>query len=273
VHKRKDGSTYPVEVRLQFSDIAAAPVFLAFVQDITERKRIELEITQSREQLRELSSYLQTAREEEKAYIAREIHDELGGTLTALKMDAFWLAKKMPAELGSLHEKVATMSQLVDTAVQATRRIVTELRPTLLDDLGLVAAIEWQVAEFQKRMGLPCRLTLPAAEVELDQQHSIALFRILQESLTNVARHAGASRVDVALGLAGTDVVLSVRDNGSGISPERVSNPTSHGVRGIFERARQLGGEAAITGQPGAGTTVTITLPMAESEKLELAHD
>jgi PAS domain S-box-containing protein len=270
VHMRKDGSTYPVEVRLQFSDIAAAPVFLAFVQDITERKRVELEITQSREQLRELSSYLQTAREEEKVHIAREIHDELGGTLTALKMDAFWLAKKMPAELAPLHEKVTAMSQLVDAAVQATRRIVTELRPMLLDDLGLVAAIEWQVAEFQKRMGLPCRLTVPAADIALDQQRSIALFRILQESLTNVARHAGASRVDVALEVAGVDVVLSIHDDGSGISGERVANPTSHGVRGIFERARQLGGKAEIAGQPNAGTTVTITLPMAEYAS---AHD
>ena len=162
------------------------------------------------------------------------------------------------------------MSQLVDSAVQATRRIVTELRPTLLDDLGLVAAIEWQIAEFQKRMGLPCRLTRPVADIEPDQQRSIALFRILQESLTNVARHAGASRVDVALELAGANVVLSIRDDGSGISPERIANPTSHGVRGIFERARQLGGEAAITGQPNAGTTVTITLPLAE---LASAHD
>lgn len=270
VHRRKDGSSYPVEVRLQFSQLASAPVFFAFIQDITERKRVELEITQSREQLRELSSYLQTAREEEKAHIAREIHDELGGTLTALKMDAFWLAKKMPAELAPLREKVETMSQLVDTAVQATRRIVTELRPTLLDDLGLVAAIEWQIAEFQKRMGLPCRLTLPAGDIELDQQRSIALFRILQESLTNVARHAGASRVEVALEVAGANVVLSIRDDGSGISRERVANPTSHGVRGIFERARQLGGEAAITGEPNAGTTVTITLPMAEYAS---AHD
>jgi PAS domain S-box-containing protein len=270
VHRRKNGSTYPVEVRLQFSDIAATPVFLAFVQDITERKRVELEITQSREQLRELSAYLQTAREEEKVHIAREIHDELGGTLTALKMDAFWLAKKMPAELAPLHEKVTAMSQLVDSAVQATRRIVTELRPTLLDDLGLVAAIEWQAAEFQKRSGLACRLALPPADVGVDHKYSIALFRILQESLTNIARHAHASSVDVTLEMADNDLVMTIHDDGCGISRERVLNPTSHGLRGIFERARQLGGAAEIAGGAASGTTVTITLPMAEYAS---AHD
>ena len=270
VHRRKNGSTYPVEVRLQFSRLAPAPVFFAFVQDTTERKQAEREIIESREQLRELSAYLQTAREEEKVHIAREIHDELGGTLTALKMDAFWLAKKMPAELAPLHERVTAMSQLVDSAVQATRRIVTELRPTLLDDLGLVAAIEWQVAEFQKRTGLACRLALPPADIGVDQKCSIALFRILQESLTNIVRHAHARSVDVTLGMAGDSLVLTIRDDGCGISRERVLNPTSHGLRGIFERARQLGGTAGITGPATSGTTVTITLPMAEYAS---AHD
>ncbi len=262
--QRKNASLYPVEMQLQLSRLSRGPVFFAMVQDITERKRAEADIARSHAQLRALSSHLQTVREEEKAHIAREIHDELGGLLTALNMDVFWLAKRTPPELAPLHEKLAAMTQLVSDAVQTTRRIATDLRPTLLDDIGLTAAIEWQVKEFQKRMGLNCQLTLPAMETPLNKDYSIALFRILQESLTNIARHAAADRVDISLEWGESGIVLAVSDNGCGIAQERILNPQSHGVRGIYERAIHLGGSVDISGVPGAGTRVTVTLPLPE---------
>lgn len=263
--QRKNGSLYPVDVHLQLSRLSRGPVFFAMVQDISERKQAEADIARSHAQLRALSSHLQTVREEEKAHIAREIHDELGGLLTALNMDVFWLTKRTPPELAPLHEKFAAMTQLVSEAVQTTRRIATDLRPTLLDDIGLAAAIEWQVKEFQNRMGLTCQLTLPAIETPLNKEYSIALFRILQESLTNIARHAAADRADICLAWSDTHIVLTVSDNGCGIAQERILNPLSHGVRGIFERAIHLGGTVDISGPPGEGTHLTIKLPLPES--------
>lgn len=267
--RRKNGSLYPAEVQLQLSRLSRGPVFCAMVQDITGRKQAEADIARSHAQLRALSSHLHTVREEEKAHIAREIHDELGGLLTALNMDVFWLTKRTPPELAPLHEKLAAMAQLVGESVQTTRRIATDLRPTLLDDIGLAAAIEWQVKEFQKRMGLNCQLTLPAAEIPLNPEYSIALFRILQESLTNIARHAAADRVDISLEWGEASIVLAVSDNGCGIAQERVLNPLSHGVRGMYERAIHLGGTVDICGQPGEGTRITVTLPLPEPVEKE----
>ncbi|HEU0282349.1 MAG TPA: MASE1 domain-containing protein, partial [Gallionella sp.] len=159
-------------------------------------------------QLRDLSAHLQNVREEEKASIAREIHDDLGGTLTAIKMDIYWLARGLPAgkESAPLFERVESMSQLLDNAVGVTRRVITELRPTILDDLGLLAAIEWQAAQFQKRTGIECRVSCIEDMGNLDKQRSIALFRIFQEALTNVARHSGATRAEVEFHHGGEEV-------------------------------------------------------------------
>lgn len=229
--------------------------------NITDSRRSQEELLQSREALRALAAHLQTAREDEKAHIAREIHDELGGTLTALKMDNFWVARRLPRGDVALAEKVDAMGRLIDGAVQTTRRISTELRPTVLDDLGLVAAIEWQVNEFRNRMGVDCVFSAEPPTVELDEKRAIALFRILQECLTNIARHAQATRVETRLTATEREISLEVRDNGCGMDESRVSNPLSHGLRGILERTHHLGGTASVSSQPGRGTTISVALP------------
>jgi PAS domain S-box-containing protein len=227
----------------------------------SDTKAAQAALLQSQAQLQELSAYLQTVREEEKAHIAREIHDELGSMLTALKMDTYWLGKRVPEGFPSLHEKLSGMLKMVDEAVQATRRICTELRPTVLDDLGFLAALEWQVREFESRMGIKCRLNIPDIEPSLEKEQAIALFRIVQESFTNIARHAGASTVAVSFDMSGNDIRLEIRDDGRGIASDRVASPISRGIRGMFERARSLGGDLKIESMPGIGSVVSVSLP------------
>lgn len=266
-HLRKDGTTYPVEIRLQFME-SEAPVYIAVVQDISERKRAD-------KQLRDLSSHLQTAREEEKASMAREIHDNLGGTLTALKMDVYWLADELNAYQGGapLLKHINTMSRLLDDAVDVTRRVITDLRPTILDDLGLLAALEWQAGQFQKRSGIKCRVNCiihgqcragceENCAAMPDRIQSINLFRIFQESLTNVARHSGAANVDVELSTEAGKLILRIADDGCGIPEGQVVSPTSYGMLGMRERVAQLGGEICFSGAPDSGFCVTVMLPL-----------
>ena len=266
VHRRKDGTSYPVEIRLQL--IASEPsVFVAVVQDITERHRAE-------SQLRDFTTHLQTVREEEKASVAREIHDDLGGTLTALKMDAHWLAHNLEAnkEMKPLLERVESMLELLDTAVQAVRRIISDLRPAILDDFGLMAAIQWQSTQFQQRTGIECRTACiddegNDCENGLDKTISTYLFRIVQEALTNVARHSGASRVEIKLHRSEKEVVLSVCDNGRGLPEGHTVAPTSHGVRGMYERVKQLEGKIKFDSPSGGGFCIEVTLPMPAGNK------
>lgn len=258
-----------ISTNVIFDDAGRVAGILWMVADITERRQTEMEIKESREQLRQLSSHLQQVREEEKARIAREIHDELGGTLTALKMDIFWLTRKLPQNLAPLLSKTDTMSALVDSAVQTTRRICTELRPTILDDLGLVAAIEWQVREYEARTGIECALHLDESGISPDGDGSIALFRILQESFTNIIRHANATRVEIALRREGGNIMMQIKDNGVGISEDKVLNPLSHGIRGMIERARNLGGALSVSDAPGGGTVIYALIPLPQREKAE----
>lgn len=266
VNRRKDGSTYPVEVCLQL--ITPEPsVFVAVVQDITERRHAE-------SQLREFAAHLQTVREEEKASVAREIHDDLGGTLTALKMDAHWLAHNLETnkEMMPLLERVESMLVLLDTAVQAVRRIISDLRPAILDDFGLMAAIKWQCTQFQKRTGIECRTTCMddednECENELDKTQSINLFRIVQEALTNVARHSGASKVKVKMNRGDKEIMLSICDNGRGLPEGHTVAPTSHGVRGMCERVKQLDGKIKFDSPNGGGFCVEVSLPLLAGDK------
>lgn len=222
-------------------------------------------------QLHALSAHLQDVREEEKASIAREIHDDLGGTLTAIKMEIYWLARGLPASKDSvpLFERIESMSQLLDDAVSVTRRVITELRPTILDDLGLLAAIEWQAAQFQKRTGIACRVNCIGDKGYLDKQRSIALFRIFQESLTNIARHSGASRVEVEFHHDDDEVSLSVCDNGCGMPGGYVIAADSYGIRGMFERVAQLGGKIRFDNTPGGGLNVAVVLPLPDNRQKE----
>jgi signal transduction histidine kinase len=231
--------------------------------DITARQAIEDELRGSREELRRLSSHLEAAREGERTRIAREIHDELGGAMTSLKMDISRLqrnAAAMTPEL--LQERTAAMTQLINDTIKTVRRIATELRPGVLDDLGLVAAIEWQLAEFQTRSGIECRLEMQVEDVELDADRSTAIFRVFQETLTNVARHAEASHVTVALEAEDHHLVLRVQDNGRGISAQDLAGVRSLGLLGMRERVRLLAGDLNIQGAPGQGTTVHVRIPL-----------
>lgn len=259
------------EAEVEFDDCGKAVRMFGTIQDVTDRKQVEDELRKSREQLRELSSYLQTVREEEKAAIAREIHDELGGNLTALKMDIFWLSRKLTAEMELAREKVGSMARLVDASVQAMRRIVTDLRPTVLDDLGLLAAMQWQAAEFSKRYGIRCKVEMHEEEIEVGAAYRIALFRIFQESLTNVARHSKATQVLVDVWREHDKIALDIIDNGVGIPEGTVMQPTSHGIRGMVERARSLGGTVEIGSAQGEGVSISVRIPLPA--EIGVSHD
>jgi signal transduction histidine kinase len=236
------------------------------VEDITVRKRAEEELRISREQLRSLSAYLESAREEERMYIAREIHDELGQMLTALKMELFCLSGKIPGDKEALLDKTKAMSDLIDAAIKTVQRISTALRPILLDDLGLAAAIEWQAEEFQKRTGISCELVSDTEELFIDRNVSIAFYRILQEALTNIVRHADANKVNVTfINRPWNKLMLEVGDNGKGITEAQISSTRAFGLTGIRERVYLLGGEVKITGNEGKGTTLKVEIPYKEN--------
>ena len=227
-----------------------------------ERQHAEERLRRSLDQLRALTKYLQYVREEERTRIAREVHDELGQALTGLKLDLVWLAHKVPGTK-ALQEKVKSMSAHIDETIHAIRRIATELRPGVLDSLGLAAAVEWQAADFQERTGIRCEVKIDVLpEAAPGQELSTACFRIFQETLTNIIRHAEASRVEVHLAQNERELMLSVRDNGRGISEREIVHARSIGLIGMKERAAQVGGEVFFFGLPGRGTTVTLRVPL-----------
>jgi len=232
-----------------------------FFKDVTEQKKFEEELRKSHEQLRSLSAHLQAVREGERTSIAREIHDDLGQTMTALKMDFSLLNRLIPKEEKVLLRKTESMSKLVDMILQDTKRISTELRPGLLDDLGLFAAIEWQAEEFQNRTRIKCEVTLVPENIVLDRDRSTAIFRIFQETLTNIARHANATKVSINLKGKGGKLTLKVGDNGRGITEEQIYDSKSFGLIGIRERVAFLGGEVKIKGVRNKGTTITVSIP------------
>jgi len=230
-------------------------------EDITERKRAKNELERSRQQMRNLYAHLQSVREKERTRIARELHDELGQLLTALNTDIVLLNRKIPEEQLELRERIDAMSGLVDMTMKTLKRIYMDLRPGMLDHLGLPVAIEWQASEFSKRTGIPCHVTVVPEDMLLNTDLSTAIFRIFQETLTNISRHAEAKRVQVSLKLAAGEVLLTVKDNGKGITEEQMAKPDSFGLLGIRERASYLGGEVKITGKTGKGTTIKVRIP------------
>jgi signal transduction histidine kinase len=217
-------------------------------------------LRESEEKLRRLAAHLISVREEERAHIAREIHDELGQVLTGLKMEVTWLAKRLKEK--ALIEKTDSMCKLIDSSVQTVRKIATGLRPEMLDDMGLIAAVAWQSKEFQKRTGVRCRSKLPPETVKLDIDISTTMFRIFQEILTNVARHSRATRVDIDLAVTEERVSLEVTDNGVGIPDSEVNGKKSLGLLGMHERALLFGGEVRISGSSGHGTRVAVSIPI-----------
>jgi signal transduction histidine kinase len=233
-------------------------------REFAEHRKTEYELQRSHEQLRRLSQHLQAAREEERSRISREIHDELGGAVTSLKMELAQLRRYSTSD-GPDKQQLARfdeMSLLLEHTLDAVRRIATDLRPSILDHFGLGAAIEWQLDEFRTRSGLLCSFTPPANDVNLPHEHTTALFRVFQETLTNIARHAQASRVDVRLENLNSHLLLEVRDDGRGISPQDLATTQSLGLVGMRERVNLMQGELAIQGQPGQGTTVQVKIPV-----------
>ncbi|HEY6862697.1 MAG TPA: PAS domain-containing sensor histidine kinase [Burkholderiales bacterium] len=268
---RRNGEEFPIDASISQIDDNGARFYTVILRDVTERVRGEEALASSREELRELAQAANSVREQEKSRIARELHDELAQALTALKMDVNWVAERAQTQNDDpLEEKLAAMQSMLDDTVAATRRISADLRPLMLDDLGLGPAVEWLVQGFGERSGIRCKLDIRAPEdLELQEPHASAVFRILQESLTNVAKHAKASLVQVSLARANGTIVLLVVDNGRGFSTGDPRKPNSFGLMGLRERAYALGGEVRIDSGPGRGTRIDVRIPLPDTEMRE----
>jgi PAS domain S-box-containing protein len=241
-------------------------IFFHMVSDITARKQAEDRLKASQDQLRDLSRHLESIREEERAKLAREIHDELGQMLTGLKIDIAWISRRIPREEKPLVAKVKSMDELIDNATKTTQRISAELRPGVLDYLGLVPAIDWLIQDLGKRTEIKFDFKTSPREISLDRERATALFRICQEALTNVIRHAHATWVKITLKKDSDRIILVVKDNGKGISEEQISDPKSFGLIGMRERARSYRGDVKISSTPRRGTSVAASFPLMVSE-------
>jgi len=235
--------------------------------NITQSKRTESELRASQLHLKALSNHLQNAKEEERERIARDVHDVLGGHLVALKFSTALIAAKPDMPSGLLHERIGQIQTLIDEAIETVGRVTRELRPGILKDFGLAAAIESHAEDFAQRTGLVCRILCADDDAELPEDESIALFRIFQEALTNVSKHARATEVEVRLMHTGDGVLLEVGDNGVGISEEDLAKPKSFGLRGVRERIASLGGTVVMQARAPRGTLLQITVPAADSHQ------
>jgi signal transduction histidine kinase len=231
-------------------------------QEVAERKHAEERLLASEENLRALTARLLVVREEEWQRISREIHDELGQLLTGLKMEINLLLGRLPRDQPELTARADSVFKLIDDTIQTMRRIASGLRPEALDHLGLIAGIEWHLRDFRRRSGIRCELSLPHEMPALDSERSLAVFRIFQELLTNVARHAAATRIDIDMRVEAGALVLTVADNGKGITESSARSPKSLGLLGIRERLHPFGGTAHISGSPGRGTKATVSIPL-----------
>lgn len=260
VFQRQDGTLFDTEITLTAVRLHDETLVQCIVRDITDQKQAETELEISRRRMQSLANHLISVREDEKSHIARELHDELGQVLTALNMDLKWLGKKLRKNRGGLSVKIDQMAELAMQTIQTVKRIQGELRPTLLDNLGLIAAMEWQTKEFQERTNLDVSFLHPD-EIDTDADRAIALFRIFQEAQTNVAKHAEATRVEISLSETERHLLLTVTDNGRGIRPGDCSKPDSFGLLGIRERVFSLRGQFSISSNDGIGTRLDIKIP------------
>jgi len=280
----KDGSLIWADMSTSLvSNAQGVPLYIVtHIQDITERKHMEealkkahdglelqviertSELKIARDRLRNLNAHLNTIREDERTRIARDIHDELGQTLTAMKMELSWVRNKYIDD-ASIYNKIGSLLDRLNETILSVKRICTELRPSLLDDFGLVAAMQWQGSEFQERTGIKCEVIEEPSGIELGSQMSTVLYRIFQESLTNVSKHAQATKVTAILVKCDKHVTLEVMDDGKGITDEHFSKPQSFGLIGMRERVHAWGGEVEITSTQGGGTTITVMMPLDDN--------
>jgi len=261
----KDGRRVVVAGRwaLQWGQRGESPRVLVVNSDITERKRGEELLVLQREQLRALAGRLEIVREEDRKRVARDLHDQIGQILTAIKMDMSWMSRHLPESAGTVLARIKESVQSIDNGVKTVRAICSRLRPGVLDDLGLAAAIEWQAGEFETRNEIRCEVTVPPVDLHLDGDRATATFRIFQECLTNVIRHAQAKLVRVTLSQEDEGIVLVVRDDGIGFRVSDASNTLgSLGLLGMKERAQACGGDVLVFSSPGNGTTVTVRVPV-----------
>jgi PAS domain S-box-containing protein len=261
---RRNGDEFPIDASISHIVEEGEHFYTVILRDVTERVKADRALRESREEIRNLALTASGVREQEKSRIARELHDELGQALTALKIDVGWLREHLAGAPGAVRDKLGAMQVLLDGTVAAARRISSDLRPLMLDDLGLVAACEWLAQNFQQRTGIPCELVLGAGDLDLPDPYATAVFRVMQESLTNIAKHAQATQVEATLVRDASTVTLTVRDNGRGFTPSAPRKQGSYGLVGLRERAYLLGGDLRIESGPGRGTVVEMRIPMSE---------
>lgn len=258
----KNGPKIPVEINARLFEYNNKQTIVSVVRDNTRRSQAHNQLSKSSEQLRKLALRLQSIREEERTLIAREIHDELGQLLTVLKIQISLISKKLINDQQKVNDHIEASIKFIDQAVQFVKKITTQLRPGVLDELGLIPAIEWQAKEFEQSTGIRCKCFLPEKPIELLSEHSTALFRITQEALTNVARHSLAERVSIYLKNENKKLILEITDNGKGIHKFQIDNPNSLGLLGIKERAMVFGGTVSIYSVPDQGTNLKVEWPL-----------
>jgi two-component system sensor histidine kinase UhpB len=261
----KNNDRTPVEINSRLFDYNERPAVLFISRDIAERRGFEEKLKQRTIQLRNLASKLQSVREEERKMISREIHDELGQMLTVLKIQISLLSNKI-IDNDIIKSKFNSVEKLIDNSIESVQKIASKLRPGLLDELGLVPAIEWQTQDFMEKTGIDCECSLPKEEIDLDQEKSTALFRIFQESIFNSARHANASKILINLLEVNNQLILEIADNGKGITQNQLSDPKSLGLLGMKERALILGGSVEIKSSMNNGTTVKAVIPFINNK-------
>ncbi|MEW6119200.1 MAG: ATP-binding protein [Pseudomonadota bacterium] len=252
-----------VNLRVRRRDTPEGTLWDGIMLNVTQSREAEAEIRRQRAQLAALAAHVETVKEQERLNLAREVHDDLGGNLTAIKIGLSWLLRRLPEDQHALVKRTAYLDNVVDQTIEATHRIAASLRPPVLD-FGIVSAVEWQIRRFGHTTGIACALDAPAEAIPLDADAAIAVFRIVQEALTNVAKHARASRVKVALAVEHDRLVASVTDNGRGVPATMSGNGSrGFGVLGMTERAAALGGELTVAPAPRRGTRVTLQVPLA----------
>lgn len=261
----RDGRLIDMEAHGTRFSYRGRPAVIGVQIDVSEQARVERELRESETHLRELTAHLQRVREDQRRRIAREIHDVLGGTLTALRMDLEWSQRNL-ARNEADGVRLADMLNLADEALETVRKVSADLRPGVLDNLGLIAAIDWQAREFRRRTGVDGRLDIVPLRLALDETRATAIFRIFQEALTNVARHAGATQVDIGVRMNQGDLEIAVDDNGSGITTDQIRSRSSYGIMGMFERAREIGAVLELAGRADGGTRMRLRCAISATE-------